>query len=590
MKKTRLLIPVILLFIAIFTCCNKTDNSSPIKVYTPEYVTATLSGKITDNDKLPVNGAVVKAGSASVTTGSDGTFLLQNVTIDKHAAFVKVEKEGFFLGTRTVVATEGKNNSVAIELIKKIVAGSINTASGGTVTVPSNGGTISFESNGIINSESKTTYTGSVEVSAFFINPEAENFDAIMPGTLRGINTNNEETGLQSFGMMAVELTGTGGEKLQLAPGKPATLHFPIPEGLQGEAPATIPLWSLDESTGLWKEEGQATRQGKEYVGTVSHFSFWNCDAPFPVIDFKGTITDQQGNKINGVEVVLDAPNGTSTTGSISGNGFTDAEGMIHGKLPANKTIQLKIYNKCKDLLHSQSIGPFATTADLGTIKLNYTTAQVTFSGTVKNCKDEPVANGFVTIMLEDLYYNIPFTNGSFTTTITRCNSNDVTAKITAFDLINQTSGTEVSVPVSGATANAGALSACGISAEMYIKYSIDGVKYELRPPADSLVLYQDIQNSSFMAVVGRRANKEYDEAVIIFKGPKQTGTVGLFITDLWVGDPAVHYTKNTTNGEVNITELGDASGFVAGNYTGTLRDSANTKVVPFTCTFRLKR
>lgn len=590
MKKNRLPIPVILLFIAIITCCNKTDNSSPGKVYRPEYVTATLSGKITDPNNLPVTGAVVKAGSSSVTTGSDGVFLLQDVTIDKQAAFVKVEKEGFFPGTRTIVATEGKNNSVAIQLIRKTVAGSINTSSGGTVTVPSNGGTISFESNAIINPVTKAAYTGSVEVSAFFINPEAENFNAIMPGTLRGINSNNEETGLQSFGMMVVELSGAAGEKLQLAPGKPATLHFPIPEGLQGAAPATIPLWSLDESTGLWKEEGQATRQGKEYVGTVSHFSFWNCDAPFPVIDFRGTVTDQQGNKINGVEVVLDVPSGTSTAGSISGNGFTDAEGLIHGKMPANKTIQLKIYNKCKDLLHSQSIGPFATTADLGNIKINFTTAQVTFTGTVRNCKDEPVANGFVSIMLENIYYNVPFTNGSFTTTITRCYSTDATARITAYDLNNQTSGTAVDVPVSGTTANAGAISACGVAAEMFIKYSIDGVKYELQPPADSLVLYQDDQNNNFMAVVGRRKNKDFDEVVLIFKGPKQTGPAGLFITDLWVGDPAVYYTKNTTNGEITITELGDASGFVAGNYSGTLRDSANTKVVPFTCTFRLKR
>lgn len=590
MKQTRLLIPVILLFIAIFTCCNKNDSPGQPKVYTPEYVTATLSGTITDADKFPVTGAVVNAGSKSVTTGSDGSFTLQDVTIDKQAAFVKVEKEGYFLGTRTIVATEGKNNQVAIQLIKKTVAGSINSGSGGTVTVPSNGGTISFESNGIINAETKTAYTGSVEVSAFFINPEADNFNEIMPGTLRGINTNNEETGLQSFGMMAVELTGTGGEKLQLASGKPATLHFPIPTGLQGEAPATIPLWSLDETTGLWKEEGQATRQGKEYVGTVSHFSFWNCDAPFPVVDFKGTITDQQGNKLNGVEVVLDMPAGTNTSGSISGNGFTDADGLIHGKLPANKTIQLKIYNKCKDLLHSQSIGPLTGTTDLGTIKVNHTFTQVTFSGTVKNCKDEPVANGFVTIMLENIYYNVPFTNGSFTTTITRCNSSETTAKITGFDLINQSSGTEISVPVSGATANAGAISACGVSAEMYVKYNVDGVNYQLQPPLDSIAVYQDNQNNTFMAIVGKRKNRDYDEMVLIFKNPKAPGPQTLFVTDLWVGDPAEHYLENGSNLRINISEAGDGAGFVAGNYTGTLRDSARTKVVPFSCSFRVKR
>jgi hypothetical protein len=35
-------------------------------------------------------------------------------------------------------------------------------------------------------------------------------------------------------------------------------------------------LWSFDEAKGLWKEEGQAIKTGSNYVGDVSHFSFWN--------------------------------------------------------------------------------------------------------------------------------------------------------------------------------------------------------------------------------------------------------------------------------------------------------------------------
>lgn len=283
-------------------------------------------------------------------------------------------------------------------------------------------------------------------------------------------------------------------------------------------------------------------------------------------------------------------PAGTNTSGSISGNGFTDADGLIHGKLPANKTMQLKIYNKCKDLLYSQSIGPLTATTDLGTIKVNHTITQVTLSGTVKNCKDEPVTNGFVTIMLENIYYKVPFTNGNFTTTITRCNSSETTAKITGYDLNNQSSGTEVSVPVTGTTANAGAISACGVSAEMYVRYSVNGMNYQLQPPSDSIAVYQDNQNNTFMAIAGKRKDRDYDEIVLIFKGPKGPGPQTLFVTDLLVGDPAEHYLENGSNLKINITEAGNEGGFIAGNYSGTLRDSARTKVVPFICSFRVKR
>ena len=138
MKRTRTLIPVFLLFVIIYLSCNKTETPDPKKPYVPEYVTATVSGRVTDDAGKPVIGALVKAGSASATTDVDGAFTIKDVSIDKQAAFIKVEKDGFFLGTKTFVATAGKNNQTAIRLIKKTLAGNITGSGGGSVTVPSN--------------------------------------------------------------------------------------------------------------------------------------------------------------------------------------------------------------------------------------------------------------------------------------------------------------------------------------------------------------------------------------------------------------------------------------------------------------------
>lgn len=591
MKQPRILLSLFLFFFIGYFSCKKSGNSDPNKIYIPEYVTATISGRVTDDAGKPVSNAIVKAGSTSGTTDIDGAFTISNVTIDKKAAFIKVEKDGFFLGTKTLVAIANKNNQVAIRLIRKILAGTIDGSGGGTVTVPSNGGTIVFEPNSVVNPASNTSYTGTVAIHAFFINPEASDFNDIMPGTLRGITTDNQETGLQSFGMMAVELSGTAGEKLQLASGKNATLRFPIPVSLQAEAPATIPLWSLDEATGLWKQEGSATRDGTEYVGNVSHFSFWNCDAPFPVIEFTGIIRNQGGINIAGAEVVILVLPGSSTAGSLSGSGITSAEGVVTGKLPANKTLQLKIYDKCRTLLLTQNIGPFTTTANLGVITVNSSPSQVTFSGSVKNCLNEPVASGFVMVKVEDIYLNIPVTNGSFSTTITRCSNSSVTAMLTAFDATNQEKGPEVSIPVSGNTVDAGTLVACGATSGTYVNYTLNGISYQFQPPADSILFYsQPTQNNIISGIECKSQGQQYADIVFMFTGPQAAGIHPIVIADVYQGNYNTLYFRN---GDINtdITEYGNApGGYVSGTFSGTVKDSLGTNIIPISCSFRVKR
>lgn len=593
MKPPTLRIIVSVCIFLLFLSCNKSDNNPNSKHYTPEFVTASLSGRVTDDANKPVSGALVKAGDASATTDIDGAFTISDVSIDKNAAFVKVEKEGFFLGTRTIVASANKNNPVTIQLIRKVLAGNIASSSGGSVTVPSNGGTIDFGANSFVNPNGNTAYTGTVAVSAFFINPEAADFNNIMPGTLRGINTNNQETGLQSFGMLAVELTGSAGEKLQLAAGKTAQLHFPIPASLQGEAPATIPLWSLDETTGLWKEEGNATRQDNEYIGNVSHFSFWNCDAPFPVVELTGSVKTQQGSALESADVVITVPAGGNTVGSITNNGITNTDGVFAGKVPANKTLQLKIYNKCHTLLHTQNIGPFTSTTDLGAITVNSSMTQVTISGTVMNCFNAPVINGFVSLKLENIYYNMPVSNGSFTKSLTRCSDESVTATMVAYDGSTQSSGQEVNLSVSGNSVNAGTLMACGATEDTYIRYTLDGVNYQILPSMDTVRYFSSPSpNSSTLLnmIEGHRTGQPFEELVIFFKSPEVPGSYPVLSCEFYFGGEPLVYFKNG-NFNIDVTEYGTTSGsYVTGTFSGTVRNPDGTKLLPLTCSFRVKR
>ena len=63
--------------------------------------------------------------------------------------------------------------------------------------------------------------------------------------------------------------------------GDKATLFFPIADIQIDKLDNTIPLWSLNEETGLWIQEGVANLNGQFIVAEVSHFSFWNLDLSF---------------------------------------------------------------------------------------------------------------------------------------------------------------------------------------------------------------------------------------------------------------------------------------------------------------------
>lgn len=585
MKLPRLLIPCCLLVAAIvYFSCNKSDTPDK-PPYKAEYVTASIQGKVVDENELPVNGATVKAGSLSVTTNASGLFNLSNISVDKHAGMVTVEKEGYFKGIKTIVITPNKNNTVSIELIKKTAAGNFNGNSGGTVTVPS-GGNIVFPASGIVQEGTTTAYTGTVSVSAFFINPEASNFQEITPGTLRGLNSANQETGLQSFGMMAVELNGANGEKLQLASGKNASLTFPIPASLQGQAPATIPLWSLDEKTGLWKEEGTATRQGNNYVGFVSHFSYWNCDAPFTVVDFTATIKNQQGVALGGVKVVISATGTTDTLGSISGFGYTSPEGLVSGKIPANRNLVMKVYDQCGNLIHTQNAGPLMAATDLGVITVTSATSMVTFSGTVVNCNAAAVTNGYVTIDLEGVYYRGNLVNGAFSIPVTRCSNSAVSAIVTPYDIGSIQSGASTTVAISGTTVNSGQLVACGNTLTQYISYNINGTSYTYSE-ADSLFAHRATQ-SQYTHVSASRMNSNDRYTDFLFAGEPAPGTSTL--TNLYIYDGGPAY-RNSGSITVNITEYNNVQGgFVAGNFTGNVKDTLTQAVFPINCTFRVKK
>jgi hypothetical protein len=543
-------------------------------------ITFSISGRVLDKSNVPVSGAEVKAGGIATTTDVNGNFTLDNVSAKKDAAFVKVEKSGFFTGSRTFVAHARVVNYVDIKLINKEVAGNFSASGGGSVTLPA-GGSITFQPNGIADANG-AAYSGTVAVSAFFIDPTVQGFTSIMPGDLRGITSSNEERGLESFGMMAVELNASGGQKLQLASGKKATIKFPIPAALVSQAPATIPLWYFDEADGMWKEEGSATKQGNEYIGEVSHFSFWNCDAPFQLVNFEAIVKDQNGNPVVNAEVII-----KKISDGSQGCGRTDDAGKVSGKIPANEALQIRIKDRCQNVLHNQNIGPFSSNANLGTITVNVNpTTTLTITGTAVSCTNTPVTNGYVHVLLDGLAYRAPVNNGNFSVTIQRCVSTAANAAVSVTDIGSNQQSASSTFNVTSGTVNAGQVSACGTTISNYINYTIDATQTVLTHPQDSLRI-TTFSTQQVTTIEGSTRSQPYDYISFSFPG-SAPGTYEL---------QSLYAVRNSTtlikSGaiNVNITEFGTGSGsYIAGNFTGNMRDSMSTALHPITCNFRVKR
>ncbi len=443
------------------------NQSSPIS--------AALQGNIVDENDQPAEGVVVTVGTKTATTNSHGYFRIIDASLDKNASLVTADQPGYFKACRTFRATSGVNQ-VVIKLIKKTLAGTIDAASGGSVTL-TNGSKVSLAANGVTEANG-VAYTGNVNVYVSYINPASNDIGKKVPGSFMGDDKNNNRVVLSSYGMLAVNLESSAGEKLQVAANTTAALTIPIPTSISSSAPASISLWYVDEQTGIWKEQGMAQKNGSNYVGTVKHFSYWNCDSPIPAISFSATFKTSDNLPLANTYVVI-KPN-TNDSANGFAHGYTDSLGQVSGLIPANTNLTLDVYDQCGHIVYSKNIGPFATNKDLGTIIIPNTANFITtIKGKLLSCNNTPVTRGYATIYFNNVVYNVSANEqGEFLTNIISCYGSPGEAQVLGIDETAQQQGALTTFSVNSQVIDAGNILACGTSSAQYINYNVDGVDH----------------------------------------------------------------------------------------------------------------
>ncbi len=478
-------------------------------------------GQVVTSDNFPISGANIKIGNSTAITDSNGVFVIDGAEVYEKFAHISVEKTGYISGSRSLVPIEGKND-VKIMLIPANTTLTVSSGASSTVNLP-NGSKVVFD--GAFQDESGNTYSGNVNVTMYHLETSNENIASLMPGMLYAQNASGSAVGLETFGMLHVELTGSGGQKLQPAAGHTAQITLAINGSQVATAPAIIPLWHFDEQGGYWKEEGQAVKQGNKYIGNVSHFSWWNVDMATNVFVSRVHATDANGRPLQYVGLSLTSP------GSPEIIYNTQSDGGFCFLVPLNQAMELKAYDACGNVLQTRSIGPLATPSDIGDFILNQT---VNIKGKLMKCDlNTPVTSGYVQMHYGNAVFLSQSSNGVFDFAMPIC-ANNPNFSIKGDDFENfQTTGS-LNFTIQSPITDLGNLITCNSVTE-YIVYQTkkNGVTYPTKYIFDGISAAPD---AGFPMFIEGRSSNQSNYCFIIcltFVPGFYSGTSGQFEVDV---------------------------------------------------------
>ena len=460
-----------LMIVLVASSCRKdeiTNDEDIIIIITTEDGEVGLQGHITDENKLSISDAEITVGDQTVFTDEYGFFIIENADIVNGNVLLTIEKDDYISQFRKILISSTQDFSfVRSSLIPTQGHVSQFIASEGGSISGNQGHKVTFDPNIIVTEEGEI-YNGTVLFTSYYIDPTRTDLVDIMSGDLSAITTQGQEAQLVSFGMVYGDLVSPEGSALQIRQGYTATIEMPIPNSITENAPEQIPLWSLDDRTATWLEEGVATKQGNTYIAKVSHFSFWNCDAPYPIVRANGCIVNQDGLPMSNTTIYVSVP-GLGVTRYCT----TDREGCFYGKFPLGEDMLIGLYDDCGKE-NFQSFGPFNDPTDVGNLVFDISQDAVLLDGKLEDCASEHVYPGIVQVENDDNEVLLIPTDkdGSFSYSYFTCGGESISIK--GIDPIELLESESVEYMLNELI-NVGTIFTCEQQLTKYIKLTING-------------------------------------------------------------------------------------------------------------------
>lgn len=474
-----------IVLVLVCTSC-RSGLTSPQDSTLPVPVTTSIGGVVVDQNGTPMAGVTVTAHGATTQTNAYGDYIFKDLSVPGGRACVIARKSGYFTAAHAEWPRENGSTVVSLTMQPVTSSGTVATQTGGTVTVA--GASVSFPVNAFALSNG-VGYTGTVSVGLSYLTPDsAETFATYFSGDAAAQRTDGSIVQLLSYGVVRVQLTGEAGESLELRQGAKATITYPIPTILAASQPPTIPLWYFDETLGLWKEEGQAVREGATYEGAVSHFTDWNLDVPKPMATIEGTVRCSTSRPVEGVWVRAGQRDVIS-----------DRNGFFRCQVPAGTSMSVGVNAGRSDGLSSAfvDVGPLVENATQ-VVDLMMVSCPSLIEGTIVDCDGRPIS-GSVRVESSHGSKFVSTTNGLFRLAVP---GNEL-LRVRASSFSSQLSQ-EISVPAidAGKTFNIGAVKACVLTDSSYTDIMI---------ASPFVTAMSFIGNGATLVVLDRSVVKFYD-------------------------------------------------------------------------------
>lgn len=267
-----------------------------VTVVAPPVLTSFVTGRVSAVDGTEISNVtvnVLSAGSslATAVSGTNGQF---SIEIDANTdAVLQLTADGYadqVVPVRSPVANA--NVFIEMTMIARGTVQSFSAVSDATLS-GDDGSSVSVLAGSFVDANGVAVTAGNIDLTITPVDVSSPSSLAAFPGEFSGILEGAvTDSPIISLGTVEFEFTQNG-QPLQLAPGQTADIVIPMyfshyPDGSAVNVGDTIPLWSLNEDTGIWQQEGVGTvitsadsATGFAMAATVGHFSWWNCDVSY---------------------------------------------------------------------------------------------------------------------------------------------------------------------------------------------------------------------------------------------------------------------------------------------------------------------
>lgn len=313
----------------------------------------TVRGRVVNPQNVPVAGVRVRApGREAVLTDGKGEFELRGLPAAERLA-VGFSARGFMDTTRIYDSRRSSTGDTVV-IWPRAAPASLDAERGGKLTFP--GGTVSFPPRALVD-EAGRAVRGKVRVSFSALDVSDRRQVRSAPGDFTARMRGNKIRRLETFGVFEVFVEDANGRRANLARGRKAAVQLFIPRALRRRVPAAVGLFSFEQDSGLWVEEGTlgATPARTWFTASLSNLTpIWNADMVLDTTCVKLKILGCDCHNPAGLAGSHVEAYGLDYSGFS--DGYTDANGEVCLPVKRNAKASVTAYHPSLPDVHSNPL------------------------------------------------------------------------------------------------------------------------------------------------------------------------------------------------------------------------------------------